>query len=85
MQGYQRTIDNWSSLYEDKAEMTVLEPLIEKSMRVKGYSRIEATERAEKWLAGELGVSSLDSLDFIQEWEAEAIVERTMLPPIWYI
>ena len=57
-------------------------PLIEKAMKQKGYSRIEATERAEKWMAGELGVDSLYNLNFIDAWTAEAIVERALLPPM---
>jgi len=61
--------------------MPALEPLIAKSMKVKGYDRITATERAEKWLARELGVMNLSNLDFIQQWTAEAIIERAMLPP----
>lgn len=61
--------------------MDILEPLIAKAMKQRGYSRIEATQRAERWLAGELGVPDLKSLDFIQEWTAAAIVERALLPP----
>jgi hypothetical protein len=61
--------------------MTILEPLIAKSMKVRGYSRIEATQRAERWLAGELGVPDLRNLNFVDEWTAAAIVERALLPP----
>lgn len=60
--------------------MNILEPLIVKSMKAKGYSRITATERAEKWLAGELGVADLKNLNYIDQWTAEAIVERALLP-----
>lgn len=59
----------------------ILEPIIAKSMQVKGYSRDEATQKAEQWLAGELKVNSLSNLDYEQVWTAEAIVERAMLPP----
>lgn len=58
----------------------ILEPIIAKSLRVKGYSRADAQRRAEKWLAGELKVNSIHNLDYEQLWHAEAIVERAMLP-----
>jgi|SRR5581483_10335008 len=60
---------------------SILDPLIAKSMRVKGYSRNEAENRAQAWLASELRVSSLTDLDFEQTWCAEAIVEKALLPP----
>jgi len=60
----------------------LLKPLVEKSMKVKAYSRELAVEKSMKWLARELGVSPtcLHDLSYEQQWCAHAIVEKALLP-----
>lgn len=60
----------------------LLEPLVVKAIKAKGYSRAEAVDRSWRWLARELAVpqEKLKDLDHEQEWTAHAIVERALLP-----
>lgn len=61
----------------------ILLPLIEKAMQTKGYTRDESARRAFKWLAAELDVpvEALVTLDWQQEWCAQAHVEKALVPP----
>jgi len=60
----------------------LLEPLVQKAMKAKGYSRTEAVDKSWRWLARELGVQveALKVLTDEQEWCAHALVEQAMLP-----
>ena len=61
----------------------LLKPLVEKSMKLKGYSREAAVEKAHVWLAKELHVPHvvLYNLNDEQQWHAHAVVEKALVPP----
>ena len=61
----------------------LLEPLVQKAIKAKGYSREQAVDKSWRWLASGLGVpvDALKVMDYEQEWCAHALVEAALLPP----
>lgn len=73
-----RPYDVLTSVEPLKTIYSILEPIIAKSMRVKGYSRTNATSRAESWMCRQLDVRHLCGLQPDELRKAESIVKRAM-------